>query len=117
MIFDSDGIEEAEFIKNSLRGRDDIYIIPKGEFEDILPDSLICKAVNVHYRLTGKINLSDIAGTNKKSWILADLWKKNGFGEFKKAEFAGIVAKHINKKNDMSEELQGIFEKIRAKLC
>lgn len=116
MIFDSDGYEEAESIKNSLRGKDDIYIIPKGEFEDILPDSLICRAVNLHYRLTGKINLSDIKDAEKKSRVLYCLWKEKGFGEFKKAEFARIIAKNIARETDLSEELKIIFEKIREKI-
>jgi len=112
MIFDSDASEEAEIIKNNLRSIDDIYIISNGEFEDILPDSLICKAVNIHYRLTGSINFSDIQGLSKKYQVLNNLWKKKGFGEFKKVEFARIIAKNINKKSDLSEELGLIFKKI-----
>ena len=116
MLFDADAAEEVEFIKNSLREIDDIYIISKGEFEDILPDKLICKAVNVHYRLTGKINLSEIEDSQKKSHTLMELWKEKGFGEFKKAEFARIVADNISKKSDLSEELELIFSKIKNKL-
>ena len=116
MIFDSDGFEEANSIKNNLRNIDEIYIIPGGEFEDILPDKLICKAVNIHYRLTGEMNLSDIAGAEKKSRTLSDIWKEKGFGEFKKSEFAKIIAKNISKKSDLSNELKTIFVKISSKL-
>jgi len=116
MLFDSDASKEAEYIKNSLRSIDDIYVIAKGEFEDILPDKLICKTVNVHYRLVGKINLFEIAGSEKKSHTLMELWKKKGFGEFKKAEFARIVADNISKKSDMSEELETIFSIINSKI-
>jgi len=116
MIFDSDGFEEAESIKNYLRENDDIYIITKGEFEDILPDNLICRAVNLHYRLTGKINLSDIQGAEKKSQVLTNLWKEKGFGEFKKAEFARLIAKNVNEKTSISEDLKNIFELIQRKL-
>ncbi len=116
MIFDSDAHKEAGSLKDCLRETDDIYIIRKGEFEDILPDSLVCRAVNLHYRLTGRINPDDIEGAKKKSQVLYRLWKEKGFGEFKKAEFARIVAKNINRPTDLSEELRTIFEKISKKL-
>lgn len=112
LIFDSDGKEEAKIIQKHIRARDHIYIIKNGEFEDILPDSLICKAVNLNYRLTGKINLCEIEGTEKKSHVLRHLWKDKGFGEFKKAEFARIIANYINKKTSISEELNNIFSII-----
>ncbi len=116
LIFDFDGREEALSLKPCLRDIDDIYIIQKGEFEDILPDSLVCKAVNVHYRLSGKINLCDIEGSQRKSRTFYRLWKEKGFGEFKKAEFARIIAANVNKSSELSEELHAIFEKVRKKL-
>ncbi len=116
MIFDSDGHEEAESISPYLRSNDDIYVIQNGEFEDILSDGLICKAVNLHYRLTGKINLCDIEGADSKAQVLCRLWKEKGFGEFKKAEFARIIASSITKQSDLSDELKVIFARVQEKL-
>jgi hypothetical protein len=113
MIFDSDGEEQAEAARNSLRSIDDIYVIPNGEFEDILPESLICGAVNSYYRLSGKISPADINGAERKSRVLERLWKEKGFGKFRKVEFASIVAGHINAGTALSPELEAIFAKIQ----
>jgi hypothetical protein len=116
MIFDSDGHELAEATKKSLRSIDDVYVIPQGEFEDILPEELICKAINSHYRLFGEINVADIEGTGLKSHILERLWQKKGFGKFRKAEFASIVAGHISNATSLSTELKVLFSKINNML-
>ncbi len=117
LIFDSDASREVEFIKNNLREIDDVYVNPGGEFEDILSDKLICRAVNNHYRLTGTIKANDISNVEKKSSALTQLWKEKGFGEFKKVEFARILAKNISKKSDISKELQEIISRIKTMLC
>lgn len=124
MIFDSDGQEQAETARNNLRNTDGICVIPRGEFEDILPEKLICKAVNSHYRLLGKICPADISpdsesGTGcieRRAQVLERLWQEKGFGKFRKAEFATIVAGHVNKKTDLSPELNTIFAKIKNML-
>lgn len=116
MIFDSDGLELAEKTKKSLRRVDDIYVIPQGEFEDILPEDLICRAINSHYRLFGEINTADIEGAGLKSHILERLWQKKGFGKFRKAEFAAIVAGHISNTTCLSTELETLFSKINNML-
>lgn len=97
-----------------LRENDHIYILSDGEFEDILPDELICRAVNRHYRLTGIITPGEIS--RPKAHALAELYREKGFGEFRKAEFAEIIADSINNNTPLSAELEGIFHVIRGKL-
>lgn len=116
MIFDSD----AERLINSnidiLRPSDDAYVLPKGEFEDILPDELIFRALNDHYRLIGGLNYSDVAGKSHKAQVLTDLYRTKGFGDFKKSEFASILAGYIDGESDLSEELNDLISVIKANI-
>ncbi|OGI03988.1 MAG: hypothetical protein A2Y25_01155 [Candidatus Melainabacteria bacterium GWF2_37_15] len=116
MIFDSDAANLIESNRHFLRSTDDIYAISKGEFEDILPDKLICKAINKHYGLLGNITISDVTGKTGKAQILTDLFRIKGFGTFKKAEFAQILAGCIKSEADLSEELQELFKVLNSKL-
>ncbi len=116
MIFDADAERLIESNIDILRGTDDAYVISKGEFEDILPDELICRAVNDYYRLTGRINISEIAGKKHKAQVLSDLYRQKGFGDFKKVEFARLLAGYIKNKNDLSEELKDLFAVLGSKI-
>ena len=88
-------------------------MISSGEFEDILPDNLICRAVNSHYGLVGNITKEDLSINSRKTDALSAIWKQKGFGEFKKAEFAQIIAENIKTSCDLSEEMQKIILNIQ----
>jgi len=113
IILDADAQEIADEIRKIIRQQDRLYLISGGEFEDILPDELICRATNSYYGLTGKINKEEISINGRKTVTLANLWKQKGFGEFKKAEFAQIIAENIKTSADLSEEMQKIILNIR----
>lgn len=108
MIFDSDaaGLIEPNY---------DAYVIANGEFEDILPDELIFRALSDHYRLSGEISFCEIAGKNSKVEVLTNLYKQKGFGDFRKAEFARIIASYIKTRADLSDELRQILKAIKEK--
>jgi len=113
IILDADAEKIACEIKKNIRPQDRIYLISGGEFEDILPDELICRTVNLHYGLTGKIQKEEINTNNSKTASLSSVWKQKGFGEFKKTEFAHIIAGNIKTSADLSEEMQKIILNIR----
>lgn len=113
IIMDADAQEVADEIKTYMRKQDRLYLISAGEFEDILPDKLICRAVNSHYGLTGSIKKDEININTRKTIALTDVWKQKGFGEFKKAEFAQIIAENIKTSADLSEEMQKIILNIK----
>lgn len=116
IILDADAQEIADELKKDLREKDRIHLISKGEFEDILPDELICRAVNHYYGLTGKIKKEEININESKTDSLVNVWKQKGFGDFKKAEFAHIIADNIKSSVDLSEELQAIILNIKEML-
>jgi len=113
IILDADAQEIADEIRKIIRPQDRLYLISGGEFEDILPDELICRATNSYYGLTGKINKEEISVNSRKTLTLSNLWKQKGFGEFKKAEFAQIIAENIKTSADLSEEMRKIILNIQ----
>ena len=116
IILDSDAYENAEKIRKELRPGDTIHLISDGEFEDILLPDLICKAVNNYYGYTGKIKKTEINKPGRKTVLLSELWKQKGFGDFKKSEFARIIAEHVSSSSDLSEEIKKIILLIKEKL-
>lgn len=114
IILDNDAQEIADEIKKHIRPQDKLHLISGGEFEDILPDDLIFRAVNSHYALIGKIEKEELGFRGRKTDCLSNLWKLKGFGEFKKAEFAHIIAENIKTPADLSEGMQKIIQNISS---
>lgn len=111
VLLDSDAEENYTQIKPRLRDGDFVHVISKGEFEDILPKSLIKKTI--HYE-TEYISMGDTASLeNAASTVnfLEEFFRTRGLHEFKKAEFASFVRENIAGTQDISPE---IMEIIRA---
>ena len=117
ILLDADALTIANEIKEILRDNDRLYIIPDGEFEDILPVNLICRAINSFYNLAGTVNPSDITEDTPRTKLLDNLWKENGYGEFSKSEFSGLVAENIRDENDISPVLRKIINIIEEMSC
>ncbi len=113
IILDADAEEIAAEIKENIRPQDRLYVLSAGEFEDLLPDNLICRAVNSYYGHTGKIKQEEINTSCGKTHSLVEVWKQKGFGGFKKAEFARIIAENIKDSADLSEEMKKIILNIK----
>jgi len=109
VLLDADAASVANEINEMLRLSDQIFILHNGEFEDILPVNLICRALNSFYRLTAEVSPCDFVENQSRVTLLENLWKEKGFGEFNKAEFAKIIAENISDKNDISDTLKQIF--------
>ena len=75
-------------IRPKLREKDRIHLVSCGEFEDLLPRSLIVKTVNSHFKNFLIINESDLGINLPTAKILEEIFKTKGLHEFKKAEFA-----------------------------
>ena len=114
VLLDSDAIENSKEIEPKLRKHDKIYRISSGEFEDILPKTLIEKAL--------KFSIKNISDTPKEDkdysegivHYLEDFYRTRGAHEFKKAEFAHIVKENINGINDVSPEFKDIICTIKS---
>ena len=108
VLLDNDAKENYEQIKCRLRDSDKIYMLKSGEFEDILPKSLIKRTLNDYF-----INLNSISDeefTDEHMVVnLEEIFKKKGFHEFKKAEFAQLIKNQVKSDEDISEEIRNII--------
>ncbi len=114
ILLDSDAGETYNLILPKLRQKDFMYKIESGEFEDILTGSLIKNALNFHFAQ----NLIRENEFEQKGHAVDELhycFKNNGWGDFKKSDFAKIIREYlIQAKNPpVSDELKIITEKIK----
>lgn len=112
ILLDADAVDIKKDLEYILRPQDTLYLIPEGEFEDILSKKLICKSINRFYKSTGSINDKELNTQESMAPFLYDLWRKKGFGEFNKAKFADILSENINDRNDITARLEDIIKSI-----
>jgi len=112
ILLDSDAVETKKIIENKLRANDKIYIIKKGEFEDILPQKLILRALNSHFKNQRQCEEEDFNQSLKMTKNLKEVFRLNGFGDFKKSDFAKLLKAHI-KKEELDGEILEIIKQIK----
>lgn len=113
VLLDNDAQTNLNEIKPKLRSFDKIHLVKSGEFEDLLPNSLIVKTLNFE---TKNISLAPIEGLDEcqsKVEFLEEFFRHRGLHEFKKAEFAHAVHENISDKNDVSAEILEIIEELK----
>lgn len=118
VLLDSDAKATKELIEPRLRKKDKIYIIKSGEFEDIIPKELIINALNSRYKNSYNCCKEDFHKGEKTTKELHEIFKQNGFGEYKKAEFAKTLREFIlnnpPKSQELSEEIEIITNEIKT---
>ena len=115
ILLDSDAREIYEIIIKKLRQKDKIHLIKTGEFEDILTGKLIKNALNFHFAQNLLSSKGDFDKNGNTVHELHDCFKNNGWGEFKKSDFAKIIREylHQDKNPPVSEELKLITDEIK----
>lgn len=113
VLLDSDAKENYEQIKIKMRKFDKIYLIKSGEFEDVLPLSLIIKTLNDHFKNLNSVEEQDFIHERMVE-NLEEIFKRKGFHEFKKAEFAQLIKEHLTSQADISKEVKTIVDEIKA---
>lgn len=114
ILLDKDAEENINQILPRLRDIDRIHLVSCGEFEDLLPKSLIIKTVNSHFKNFLAIDEVDLDNNEPTARILEEIFKTKGLHEFKKAEFAKLVRENISNPNDISAEIIEIIEEIKS---
>lgn len=112
LLLDKDAEENLEQIRPKLRNIDKIHLVSCGEFEDLLPKTLIIKTVNSHLNNFASINEFDLSDKMSRVESLENIYKNIGLHEFKKAEFAKLVSENITDDNDISTEIAEIIMEI-----
>lgn len=113
VLLDKDAEENIQQIKPRLRNQDRIHLVSCGEFEDLLPKSLIIKTVNAHFKNFLTIAESDFPENMPAAKSLEIIFKTKGLHEFKKAEFAKLVRCNIESSADISNEIRAIIDEIK----
>lgn len=112
LLLDRDAEENLRQIKPKLRNIDKIHLVSCGEFEDLLPKSLIIKTLNSHFQNFTTITENDLEDNLPEVKNLEYIFKTKGLHEFKKADFAKLVRDNISDNSDISEEIIDIVREI-----
>lgn len=112
VLLDNDASENLAEIKPRMRKNDRIHLLKSGEFEDMLPNSLIIKTLNYASENISIVAVEDLENAASKVEFLEEFFRHRGMHEFKKAEFARLVKENIKDINDVSEEIKEIIEEI-----
>jgi uncharacterized protein (DUF2164 family) len=112
VLLDKDAEENIRQITPKLRDIDKIHLVSCGEFEDLLPMSLIIKTVNKELSNFATISVSEFDSELSTAKNLELIFKTKGLHEFKKADFAKQVKNNICEKSDISAEIQNIITEL-----
>lgn len=113
ILLDKDAEENIKQITPKLRPTDKIHLVSCGEFEDLLPKSLIIKTVNKHFENFLTVTQKDFEADIPTAKVLEEIFKTKGLHEFKKAEFAKLVSENITSDSDISDEVRNIINEIK----
>lgn len=113
VLFDKDGENNAYEIYPKLRKNDFVYIIKKGEFEDILSEELVKRSLNKALENISIIDEEIVENTGHRVEYLEEIFKKRGMHEFKKVEFSQIVKSALKTSDDLTPEIIEIIDKIK----
>ena len=113
VLLDKDAEDNIAQINPRLRDNDRIHLVSCGEFEDLLPKTLIIKTVNSHFKNFLSISEKDLLLDLPTAKVLEEIFKTKGLHEFKKAEFAKLVREEIKTQADISPEILTIVEEIK----
>lgn len=113
VLLDNDAVSNLNEIKPKLRDIDTVHLLKSGEFEDLLPLPLIQRALNYDFKNFTKIELEFLKQDLPMVKILEELFKEKGLHEFKKSEFAALVAQQIKDDSDVSSEISEIISELK----
>ena len=97
ILLDKDAMLINDMIQSKLREIDKVYVINSGEFEDLIPVQVLEGAINYIHKNEYHCLSVDFKSENKMVINLETIYKKYGFGEFKKAHFAHELQSYISK--------------------
>ena len=105
ILLDSDASETQALIEPKLRKTDKIYLIQSGEFEDLIPVNILKNTLNYVHNCEYNCIYDDFFQEKSMVKNLELIYKKYGFGEFKKAQFAQELKEYI-KANSCQDDFE-----------
>lgn len=95
ILLDKDASAIKELIEPKLRSQDKIYLINSGEFEDLIPKKMLQNTINTVHSSDLNCIFEDFDDNSSMVQNIENIYKKYGFGEFKKAKFALELKEYI----------------------
>ncbi len=114
IIMDNDAFPIYNDLVRKTSKKDQVIIINKGEFEDILPKNLIKRSFNSYFYDIEKVSINDFQDEYSMCQNISNIYKSRQIGEFQKAHFAKIIAECIKYKTDISPEIEKIILEIKS---
>ena len=119
ILLDKDAIEIKGLINPKLREDDIMHLIKSGEFEDLIPINILLKTINYIHKNEYNCNFDDFNNSISMVGNLENIYKKYGFGEFKKAQFAQnlkeYISLHCSKNDFVNSEINEIVSALHIK--
>ena len=112
LLFDADAKEICENLSRYMLEKDKCIRISKGEFEDIIPLTLIKRTLNNEYNPATPVCIDDLRHFEKMCDNLEFFYRNRNLGEYKKSRLSQIIAKNIKYKTDISSDINGIISDI-----
>lgn len=112
ILLDNDAGENLAQISPRLRNIDKVHLISCGEFEDLLPESLILKTINYEFKNFTTITDAEFDPQMSAVANLIEIFRLKGLHEFKKADFAQKVEENLFDETDVSGEIRLIFREL-----
>jgi len=113
ILLDYDAVEIQNLITPKLRKQDKMYLLKKGEFEDILPLQLIKKTLNKEFKNQFEIKIDELKSEEKMVKVLTEVLRNHGINEFKKADFAKSVLQNIDNKTVIDDEIIRFINELK----
>lgn len=117
ILLDKDAASIKELIDAKLRPIDNIYLINSGEFEDLIPQKLLIKTINSIHKNEHNCSVLDFQSENSMVENLENVYRKYGFGEFKKAHFAHFLKEYIAQNCKKEDFEDSEISLIASNLC
>lgn len=114
IIMDNDAFPIYNDLTRKTSKKDQVIIINKGEFEDILPKNLLKRSFNSYFYDIEKVSSNDFQDEYSMCQNISNIYKSRQIGEFQKAHFAKIIAGCIKYKTDISPEIEKIILEIKS---
>ena len=105
ILLDKDAVTVKALIEKKLRKKDKLYLIKSGEFEDLIPKEILLNTINSIHNNDFNCNIADFEDSTPMSHNLEQIYKKYGYGEFKKAQFAKELNDYI-KSNCLKDDFK-----------
>lgn len=116
ILLDKDAQAIKDLIEPKLRKIDNLYLIKSGEFEDLIPKKILQNTINSVHSSDFNCIFDDFNDSLPMVHNLENIYKKYGFGEFKKAKFAlelkEYIEKYCTKDDFINSEIVEIINKL-----